>query len=293
MPEDDALELLRTLSNAGRWGADDEAGTLNLVDRAATTRGAAEVREGSVVSLARELHDGVDGVQHLMLYDSHAPRAAQDALLVRSHGFEITHVDALAHGYFEGGVYNGRRAEDVVRADGVAFGSIAALAGGVVTRGVFLDVPGSQGRAHLDAGDGIGAAELTAAEQAAGVQVMPGDALFVRSGLDLRLRRTGASPASEPREGFLADALPWLHEREVGALCADCIERLPSGYPRLPMPLHQIGLVAMGLVMIDACDLERLAAACHERGRRTFLLAAAPLPIRGGTGSPANPLAVF
>jgi kynurenine formamidase len=167
------------------------------------------------------------------------------------------------------------------------------LSGGVVTRGVLLDVPASQSREHLDAGEGIGGAELTAAERAAGVSLLPGDAIFIRSGLDLRLRRAGGDPDSEPREGFLAEALVWLHERQVGALCADCIERLPSGYRRLPMPLHQIGLAAMGLVMVDGCDLERLAEACRQRNRVTFLVAVAPLPIRGGTGSPANPLVVF
>lgn len=293
LSEADALDLLRTLSNAGRWGPDDERGTLNLVDAAAVRRGTAEVRDGAVVSLARELHDGVPGFQHLMLYDAHAPRASQDATLIRSHGFEVTHVDALAHGFFEGSVYNGRRAADVVRPDGLAFGSIAALADGLVTRGVLLDVPRTQGREHLAAGDGIGAAELRAAEAAAGVTVMPGDAVFLRSGLDLRVARTGADLYGEPREGLLADALTWLRERDVAALCADCIERLPSGYERLPMPLHQIGLAAMGLVMVDGCDLERLADACRHRERSTFLLTAAPLPIRGGTGSPVNPLAVF
>ena len=95
------------------------------------------------------------------------------------------------------------------------------------------------------------------------------------------------------REGLLADAVAWLHARDVALYAGDCIERLPSGYPRLPMPLHQIGLVAMGLCILDAPDVEALAAACATRARHEFVLLVAPLRIPGGTASPVNPLAIF
>jgi kynurenine formamidase len=293
MREREALALLDELSNEGRWGPADERGTLNHIDPSSIRDAVSEVVEGTVVALAQPLTTEVEGFAHEMLHDDHADRSCQDLISVRPHGFRITHVDALAHGFFEGRVYNGRRAEDVVTSDGVRFGSIAALAGGAVARGVLLDVAASRGLDHLSDSDGISAEDLCAAEEHAGVSVRRGDVLCLRSGLGLRVARESADIAGMPREGLLADALPWLHEREIAALCADCIERLPSGYERLPMPLHQIGLSAMGLVMIDACDLELLARACRERGRATFLFVAAPLPIVGGTGSPVNPLAVF
>jgi hypothetical protein len=57
--------------------------------------------------------------------------------------------------------------------------------------------------------------------------------------------------------------------------------------------MHQVGIVAMGLWLLDNCDLEPLAEACRRAGRWEFLLAIGPLRITNGTGSPVNPIAVF
>ena len=57
--------------------------------------------------------------------------------------------------------------------------------------------------------------------------------------------------------------------------------------------MHQVGIVAMGLWILDNADLERLAEACAERNRWEFMLTVNPLRIKGGTGSPVNPVAVF
>jgi kynurenine formamidase len=227
-----------------------------------------------------------------MTYGGHEPISAQDALLVVPHGFEVTHMDALAHTYHDRRVYNGRRAADVVTTAGIRFASISAARDGVFTRGVLLDVPAARGVMMLEPGEGISAADLEAAERAAGTRVETGDAVVVRSGLDTRLRTT-ADAAVEPREGLLPDGVAWLHEREVAVFSGDCIERLPSGYPRAPMPLHQVGLVAMGLMILDSTDVDALAAACTEEARHDFLFVAAPLRLPGGSGSPVNPLAVF
>jgi hypothetical protein len=60
-----------------------------------------------------------------------------------------------------------------------------------------------------------------------------------------------------------------------------------------PGAIHDFALVYLGLPLFDNCDLETLAEAAAARKRWTFLLTAAPLPIRGGTGSPLNPIATF
>ena len=297
MTEAEVIALFERCSNRGRWGPDDELGTLNLITPQKRLAALAAVRAGRCVSIGRDLvtrgsrHSPPSAV-HLMTYGGHEPTGSQDALLLVPHGFEVTHMDALAHAYFEGAVYNGRSAAEAVPTDGIAFGSIHAARDGIVTRGVLLDVPAAIGVEHLEPGDGIGAAELEAAERLAGVRLEPGDAVVVRSGLDRREALRGPGPV-EPREGLLADAVLWLHEREVAVFSGDCIERLPSGYPRVPLPLHQIGLVAMGLMILDATDVESLRDLCRDAGRNEFLFVASPLRLPGGSGSPVNPLVVF
>jgi kynurenine formamidase len=295
--EAEVVALFERCSNWGRWGDDDELGTLNLITPQKRGAALAAIRRARCVSIGRDLatrgsRQSPPSAVHLMTYAGHEPRGAQDALLLVPHGFEVTHMDALAHAYFDGHVYNGRRAADVVRADGIGFGSIHAARDGILTRGIFLDVPETLGVEHLEAGRGIAAADLEAAEEKAGVRVESGDAVVIRSGIDRREALNGPA-AVEPREGLLPDSVLWLHEREVAVFSGDCIERLPSGYPRVPLPLHQVGLVAMGLMILDATDVETLRDLCREEGRNDFLFVAAPLRLPGGSGSPVNPLVVF
>jgi kynurenine formamidase len=295
--EDEVIALFERCSNWGRWGDDDEIGTLNLITAEKRAAALAGVRSGRCVSIGRDLatrgsRQTPPSAVHLMTYAGHDASSAQDALLLVPHGFEVTHMDALAHAYFDGRIYNGRRAEDAVGADGISFGSILAARNGILTRAVFLDIPAARGVEHLQPGEGIGSADLDAAEARAGVRIEPGDAVVVRSGIDRRETLDGPGPV-EPREGLVPEAVLWLHERGVAVFSGDCIEQLPSGYSRVPLPLHQIGLVAMGLMILDATDVESLRELVREEGRHDFLFIAAPLRLPGGSGSPVNPLAVF
>jgi kynurenine formamidase len=297
MNEEDVLRLFETCSNAGRWGPDDEAGTLNYVTCDKRLEALALVREGESISIGRDLvvrgsAQSPPSATHALMYAGHEPSAALEMLTLVPHGFEMTHLDAVAHSYFEGRIYNGRRAAQVVSADGIAFGSIMAAADGIVTRGVLLDVAATRGVNYLDANDGIAVVDLEAAEELAGTRVGRGDAIFVRSGQALRERSEG--PIRDgPREGVLAEVVSWLHEREVAVYSGDCIERMPSGYERVPMPLHQVGMVAMGLAILDCADCERLADVCRSFARYVFCVVIAPLRTPGGSGSAVNPIALF
>ena len=74
---------------------------------------------------------------------------------------------------------------------------------------------------------------------------------------------------------------------------SDCDNDLaPSGLS-VPLPVHTVALCAMGLPILDACDLECLGTMCSERGKYDFLFTLSPLVLQGATGSPANPLATF
>jgi kynurenine formamidase len=297
MTEEELLELFSTCSNTGRWGADDERGTLNYITPEKTRAALGSVRLGVSVSLAHGLvtrgsRQNPPSAVHVLTYSGYEPHSALELLSLSPHGFEMTHLDAICHMFFEGAAYNGRRAADVLSRSGLTFGSIAAAEEGIVTRGVLLDVARARGVDHLEAGDGIGVADLVAAEELAGVTVESGDVVFLRSGLRLRQEREGNLTAS-PREGVLAETLPWFHERQIAVYSGDCIERSPSGYARVPFPLHQVGLSAMGLSLMDSADCERLADACATHGRSHFLVVVAPLRVPGGSASPVNPLAIF
>ena len=137
--------------------------------------------------------------------------------------------------------------------------------------------------------------DLEAAERDAGVRVEPGDVLLVRTGegATRRARRKEYDPFA-PRSGIQAACLPWLHERGVALLGSDVTnDPAPTGYREVHMPVHMVGLVAMGLWLIDNCQLEDLAAACARHDRWEFQFTLAPIRFQGVTGSPVNPLAVF
>ncbi len=298
MPEADALALLERCSNRGRWGLDDEMGTLNYITPEVRLRALRTVTLGRVISIGKDL-DGVVSSRnprpfiHRMLHMGYGDRTVStDVTEIAPHGFSVTHMDALGHIYVEGAMYNGRRAEDEVGASGLGFGSIMAAKEGVVTRGVLLDVAGSRGVDWLGPDEEIWPDDLEEAESWAGVRVESGDAVVVRIGLSAREAVEGPEDPSR-RAGLMLECVPWLHERQAAVYTGDCFERLPSTYPRLGSPVHQVGFSALGLSILDIPELEELAAVCREVGRHEFLLTYAPLRIPGGTGSAVNPLCIF
>ena len=289
-------QLGEALSNAGRWGRDDERGTLNFISSDHTRRAASLIRSGRVVSAGhvftmaatpRKPRPGY----HRMLYRENRSSAV-DAVMIEPHGYEITHIDALAHVSLDGRTYNDRAHDEVVTRDGLLFGSVLPLAEGIVTRGVLLDVARSQGRDWLDRGDEVSAADLERAEAWAGTTVGRGDALVVRVGLDARESATGQMPY-DVRTGLGMDCYEWMHRREIALFGGDCVEKLPSGDVRHPAPLHEIGLARMGLVLVDHIAVEDLSQACVAEKRWEFFFAVAPLRIPKATGSAVNPLCIF
>lgn len=287
----------RTLSNWGRWGERDQLGALNWITPEKRVAAARLVRSGRTVSCARPLPtepapENPRPVVHLMMGTA-AEGWGGDYFAMAPHGFAVSHIDALCHIFHEGRIWNGYAIERVT-AHGALDGAIDALADGVVTRGVLLDVPRSRGMPFLEAGDAIHPADLDAAEAAAGVRVETGDLLLVRTGRwSLRAAR-GPWDASERLAGLHAACLPWLAERRVAALGCDGVsDVLPSGIEGVPLPIHSVGLVAMGLHLLDNLDLEALAEACVAEARAEFQLVVAPLVLQRGTASPVNPIASF
>jgi kynurenine formamidase len=299
MDEFEILELFQRCSNAGRWGTNDELGTLNYITLDKRVAAARLVTHGLVVALGRRLStesspENPVPITHRMLKQpTEESLGCSDAVDISPHGFAVTHVDALGHVFFEGYVWNGRKVIDVVRQSGLAFGSVEGLAGGVFTRGILLDIAAARGVDRLDEGDAVLRADLDRAEEMAGVRVGSGDAVIVRVGNHVHRGPAREERIETRRAGLAAECVLWLHEREVAVYGGDCIEQLPQASARVPMPLHMIGLVAMGLVILDNPEVEELAQLAKRVGRSEFLLTFAPLRIPGGTGSAVNPLAIF
>jgi kynurenine formamidase len=272
-------------------------GTLNLIGSEKVIEACGLVEHGRVVSLAHDLDTNRTAknrfpMSHMMLYMGERPVTIADQVTIVPHSFTVTHVDAVSHGIFEGTVYNGRRVDDVVTRTGLTAGSVLAQRDGIVTRGVLLDIAALRDRSWLDAGERVTPDDLSEAEAASGVDVGPGDAVIVRVGLEPREEAVGTEDVAL-RAGLTLDCLRWFRERDVALYGGDCFEHLPMDTEEHPWAFHQVGLAAMGLVLLDNVAVEELAATCRELSRWDFLAMVSPLRIPGGTGSPVNPLAVF
>ena len=293
----DVLALHETLSNWGRWGDEDQLGALNLITPQVTAAATASVRTGRTVSCARALNtqaavDNPTPVAHHMI-GTFTEGWGADYVALAPHGFATSHIDALSHVFHEGKLFNGYDAETVT-AHGATRLGIHQLHGGIVTRGVLLDIPALRGVDTLAPGEPVFPDDLEAAETRAGLQVHAGDVLFVRTGRWRWRDEHGPWDLASRAAGLDAACLPWLRERDVAALGSDGIsDVMPSRVDGVPMPIHTVAIVALGLHLMDNLDFEALATACAEEGRWEFLLAVAPLVLRRGTASPVNPIAVF
>jgi kynurenine formamidase len=293
----DVLAFHQSLSNWGRWGDDDQLGALNLITPEVTAAAAAAVTSGRSVSCARPLNtvpavDNPSPVAHHMTGTATEGWGA-DYIALAPHGFATSHLDALCHVFHERRIYNGYPI-DTVTAHGATRLGIHHLRAGIVTRGVLLDIPGLVGLEALEPGTPIFPEDLEAAEERAALEVRQGDVLFVRTGRWRWRDRHGPWDATNLAAGLDASCLPWLRDRGVAALGGDCVsDVLPSRVEGVPMPIHTVAIVAMGLHLMDNLDFDELAVACAEEGRWAFFLAVAPLVLRRGTASPVNPIAVF
>ena len=309
MSEAEFREIAKRVSNWGRWGADDERGTLNLITPEVVRRAAGCVRRGRVFSLG--LAFGADGPQPgvgLRFNPLHYMSAIGQPFGGDGLGFcysdDVVHMplqcatqwDALAHVHYGGQIYNGFRADEVLTASGASRGGIdKAARDGIVSRGVLLDVARQRSVERLAADVVITPADLDDAARAAGVEPGPGDVLLVRTG-HIRVFTEDRDPTrfSGAQPGLGMACAEWLRERDIAAVCADnvAVESLPGAVPGLVIPLHMLCIRDMGMLFGEMLDLEALARDCAEDGVYEFLFSAPPLAVTRGVGSPINPLAV-
>jgi kynurenine formamidase len=295
LPTQDRVEsYFKSLNNWGRWGHDDQRGTLNLVTPARRKDALGLVRTGRTVSLARDVVP-----RPVYMYHATFPgkRERVDVVLDRFdmvyHGFWITHVDALCHVAWDGELYNGRPFADSLSVEGASWCPIDAFFDGITSRGVLLDVAAGRPEGYVTVGHPVTPKELDAVAARAGVRMQPGDVAVVRSGdAAFRTAHPDWVPRVSPHPGLHLSCLEWFREKDIAAIVWDMMDERPSGYPGFGMAAH-LAIPFLGLVLVDNADPERLAVACREEGRYEFLFSATPLRLVGATGAPAHPVAIF
>ena len=303
---DDFRTVGARLRNWGKWGPNDQRGTVNYITPAKLVEAGQLIRTGKIFDLGIPFGD--DGPQpgggrinpvHLMSQTGDRQlfpggfRYADDYIFMPLQG--ATQWDALAHVYYDDQLYNGYPSNDVTVV-GAFNCSIEHQAKGIAGRGVLLDLARLQGVEWMERGYVITPADLEAAIAAQGnVAVGSGDILLFRTGWRKKFL-TEKSPTAfmDGEPGLGQDCCEWLHERQVAAILSDnwAIEVLPGEDPDSVFNVHMILIRDMGMTLGEILDLEELGADCDEDKIYDFFFCAPPLKVTHGVGSPINPLAI-
>ncbi len=315
--------------NWGRWGDDDEVGTLNFITAEKVAEAAGCVTTGRVIPLGGDF--GSSGPQgafkfrqnpvHVMTVDGgdartlceYAPDWLRNSVAQEVSSFFIdnpfrfnddmivmplqaaTQWDALAHVYYEDKLYNGFPADSVTSFGAKHCGIDKVDAKGITSRGVLLDVVAHRGEdVFCQPGRPITPAELDDIAAKQGVSIGRGDVVVVHTGWWTRFLATG--DGAEAGAGLDWTCASWLHDHEVAAVAADNLmvedPDPANGVEGTFLPMHMLCLRDMGLMLGEYWDLGGLAADCAADGLYEFQLIAPPLKVVGAVGAPVSPIAI-
>jgi len=308
MPVPDSFrQLAAEVNNWGRWGDDDEIGTINLITPDVVKRGVACAKSGKTFSLALPLHE--DGPQTGFVKGRVNPRrttfmvnepAFGDPTMFSSSDDVVTmglqaatHWDSLVHASYDGRLYNGYDPSTITETGGAAKAGIDKITT-IVSRGVLLDVARSKGVDRLEPGYSITGGDLDDAAALGKVTIEPGDVVLIRTGQIQILHGGDKRGYGYPSPGPSIHSVKWMRDHDVAAVATDTyvFEAFPGDDQEFLLPVHLLHLVEMGLLQGQNWDLEALSADCAADGAYEFLLEASPEPFVGGLGSPVNPVAV-
>jgi kynurenine formamidase len=301
--------------NWGKWGPDDELGSLNYLDAAAVLRGVQHIKQGDVHTLQVQMGHphgdpvwpGRSGIDRSNVMDesnwdgADAPafpgglHYADDKATLFLQG--STQYDALGHVWYDGQIWNGYDCRSTVGA--LSKASVLPIAEkGVVGRGVLIDMARHRGKDWLDKGETFDHNDLEAAAKAQGVTIEKRDILLIRTGFMKYWYSTSQEQFydgfNEPGLTYSRALVDWFNEREIPNLVTDTIANEVTYEPEtgIALPLHCALMRNLGIALTEICWLEKLADACAGDGQYSFLYAAAPLKVVGGSGAPVNPIVI-
>ncbi|RWI57303.1 MAG: cyclase family protein [Mesorhizobium sp.] len=304
-------EAAEALSNWGRWGEDDQMGTINHITPADIVAAAGLIRQGKIfslgLSLKEKIQSGLFGMRwnpvHQMLATGTDALAgnqtspniqyADDSISMPCQG--STQWDALCHVFLDGKMYNGYSAALVDSQGGKKLG-IEHMRNKMVGRGVLLDIPRWKGIDWLEDGYGITSGDLDDCAKAQGVEIRKGDFVIVRTGHQERCISHGSwvGYAGGDAPGLAFETAYWIHEKEIAAICADTwgCEVRPNETEEAYQPWHWVVIPAIGISMGEIFYVKELAEDCAADKVYEFFFVAPPLHLPGGAGSPVNPQAI-
>jgi kynurenine formamidase len=290
---EEIISFYRARRNWGRWGADDQVGAVNLITPQKRVAAAGLVKTGRTVPLGRVFEPAQHFVSNVA---SGRPGGGfmQDYYGYIYHGSAITHVDALCHSWVQDGMWNGRDPAKEIDTSGARFGDITAWSGRLITRGVLLDVPRHRREPHVTPEKPVHGWELEEIAKAQGVAVGAGDALLIYSGREA-YDRASAAPGGRRRAGagLHGSCAKFIRDHDVSVLVWDMMDACEAACGAdKPDRVHAV-IANFGVCLVDNALLEPLAAACQEERRYEFMFVVLPLKVARGSGSAANPTAIF
>ncbi|GAC1593133.1 MAG: cyclase family protein [Acidimicrobiales bacterium] len=300
--------------NWGKWGPDDEVGSLNYLGRDQVLAAARLVSSGKTFTLQRLIGDprgdpvwpGRTPAERTQILDESnwdgddAPaypgglHYADDKINAYLQG--STQYDALGHVWYDGQIWNGYDARTTV--GGLDKASIEPIAQrGIIGRGVLLDMARFRGKENLDGGETFTHEDLIACAAAQGVQIEKRDILIIRTNflkLFFELGDKFFEGFCEPGLVYSPELVHWFQDMEIPNLVTDTIANEVTYDPNngVALVLHNALMRNLGVTLTEIADLELLAADCAEDRQYSFLYVAAPLKVAKGSGSPVNPVVI-
>ncbi len=298
--------------NWGRWGPDDQIGTLNFVSPEDVIKAGALIKRGKVFSLGPNFdrngpQKGLWGnrfnpIHTMLATGTDAVAGTQDEGGLRYADDTVnmplqcgTQWDALGHIFYDDKMWNGYDAR-LVDSDGAKKNGIEQTKARMVGRGVLLDVARYCGVPYLEDGMAITNADLDATAKAQGVEIRRGDFVIVRTGqMEQRLdcgEWGGYAGGDAP--GLAFETAEWVHKKEIAAICTDTwgCEVRPNETDDASQPWHWVVIPMIGISMGEIFYLRELADDCAHDHVYEFFFTAPPLPITGAVGTPINPMAI-
>lgn len=292
------------------YGKEDEAGATNLITPEKVLAATRLIKQGKIIKIGRDYERGMPlfGSRDFALRIPGGPTGGvygknkiiwNDEFLATEIGQVGTQLDGLGHiGVHvsdekegETRYYNGATGAELISPYGLKKLGVEKLKP-LYTTGHLIDMVAVKG-GMMDKGQEISVADIEAAlakHGKSGGDIQSGDVVLFYTGWgSLWMEDNERFNSGEP--GIGVEAAEWLAEKRVALVGSDAwgVEVQPNPNPDLVFPAHQILLTKNGILLHENLATERLV----DAGVHTFAYIFTPLPIKGATGSPGSPLAVY